>query len=78
MANKIKEEQLKELKEKVSGIQQLQSQVGNLEAQKHIVLHQLLGIQDSLQKLQVELEQEYGKVSINIEDGSYQEIKDEA
>jgi ferredoxin-fold anticodon binding domain-containing protein len=78
MANKIKEEQLKELQEKVSVIQQIQGQVGNIEGQKHLLLHQLATSQEELQKLQKTLEDEYGKVSINIQDGSYEEIVEEA
>lgn len=75
---KIKDEQLKDLQEKVGAIQQLQGQIGNVEGQKHILLHQLVSVQDDLQKLQTALQDEYGKVSINIQDGSYEEIVEEA
>ena len=74
---KIKDEQLKDLQEKVGAIQQLQGQIGNVEGQKHILLHQLVSVQDDLQKLQTALQDEYGKVSINIQDGTYQEIPEE-
>jgi len=76
--NKIKDEQLKDLQEKVAAMQQLQGQIGTLEGQKHLLLHQLANAQDELQKLQAGLEEEYGKVSINIQDGSYSEITEEA
>ena len=75
---KIKDEQLQDLQQKVRTIQQLQGQVGVLEGQKHLLLHQLAGAQDELQKLQTALEDEYGKININIQDGTYEEIKDEA
>jgi len=75
--NKITEEHLSNLQQKVGGIQNLQAQIGGLEAQKHIALHQLLAGQEDLQKFQVELEDTYGKVSINIQDGTYQEIQEE-
>jgi len=75
--NKITEEHLSNLQQKVGGIQNLQAQIGGLEAQKHIALHQLLASQEDLQKFQVELEDTYGKVSINIQDGTYQEIQEE-
>ena len=74
---KIKDEQLKDLQEKVGTIQQLQAQIGNVEGQKHILLHQLVGVQEELQKLQTALQDEYGKVSINIQDGSFEEITEE-
>lgn len=73
----ISEEHLKSLQEKVGAIQNLQTQIGGLEAQKHGALHALAGQQDELQKLQQTLEEEYGKVSINIQDGSYEPIVEE-
>jgi len=75
---KISEEQLKQLQQLVGSIQNLQSQIGGIEAQKHVALHQLLGTQDELQKVQVALEDEYGKININIQDGTYEEIVEEA
>ena len=74
---KIKDEQLKELQEVISKINQGQIQVGQLETQKHTILHQLSEIQQELQKIQESLEEEYGKVSINIQDGSYEAIKED-
>ena len=76
--NKITEEELKGLQEKIATIQNLQGQIGQVEGQKHLLLHQLVGAQDALQKDQVALEDKYGKVSINIQDGTYEEIKEEA
>jgi len=75
---KITDEQLKDLQEKVGMIQNLQSQIGGLEAQKHLALHQLLATQEELQKVQVALQDEYGKININIQDGTYEEVVEEA
>ena len=75
---KITDEQLKDLQEKVGAIQNLQSQIGGIEAQKHVALHQLLQVQDELQKLQVTLQDEYGKINVNIQDGTYEEVVEEA
>lgn len=74
---KISEKQLKSLQEKVGVIQNLQAQIGGIEMQKHMVLHQVAAAQENLQKLQAELEEEYGKVSVNIQDGTYEEIVEE-
>ncbi|MEN8835672.1 MAG: hypothetical protein ABF265_06580 [Polaribacter sp.] len=74
---KIKDEQLKELQELIGKINQGQIQIGQLETQKHTLLHQLSEIQQELQKFQETLEKEYGKVSINIQDGSYEAIKED-
>ena len=75
--NKIKDEQLQDLQGKVGTMQQLQGQIGTLEGQKHLLLHQLANAQDELQKLQTALEDEYGKVSINIQDGTFTPITEE-
>ena len=75
---KISEEHLKDLQQKVGAIQNLQSQIGGIEAQKHVALHQLLQAQDELQKLQVALQDEYGKINVNIQDGTYEEVVEEA
>jgi hypothetical protein len=72
---KIKDEQLKKLQEKVNIINQNQLQIGNLEYQKHTTLHILADLQEDLQKFQQELEEEYGKVSVNIATGEYEEAK---
>ena len=77
MSQKISEEHLTELQQKVGAIQNLQAQIGGLEAQKHGALHALAGQQEELQKFQQTLEQEYGKVSINIQDGTYEAIPEE-
>ncbi len=77
--SKITDKQLENLQKKIATIQEFQRQIGTLEGQKHILLHQLVGAQDELQKMQTTLEEEYGKVSINIQDGTYTEItEDEA
>ena len=75
---KISEEQLQQLQQLVGTIQNLQGQIGGIEAQKHVALHQLLGTQEQLQTMQGELEKEYGKVNVNIQDGTYEEIVEEA
>lgn len=74
---KITEEQLKSLQERIGAIQNLQSQIGGLEGQKHMALHQLAGEQEALQKEQNALQEEYGKININIQDGTYEEIVEE-
>jgi len=74
--NKISQEHLEELQKSVSDINQVALQIGNLELQKHALLHQGVELQGDLQKFQVKLEDKYGKVSINIQDGSYKPIED--
>ena len=44
--NKITDEELKLVQEKVGKINQVQMQVGGLETQKHIALHQITNLQE--------------------------------
>ena len=75
--SKIKDEQLEKLQELVNNLNQIQSQLGSIELQKHGLLHQSGELQNGLKEFQGELEKEYGKVSINIQDGTYEEITEE-
>ena len=75
--SKIKDEQLTKLQELVNSLNQIQSQLGSIELQKHGLLHESAGLQSGLKEFQDELEKEYGKVSINIQDGTYKEITEE-
>tara|TARA_R100000152_G_C6707255_1_gene135555 strand:+ start:350 stop:622 length:273 start_codon:yes stop_codon:yes gene_type:complete len=74
---KISEEQLKELQGHVNKINQAQLQLGGLESQKHNLLHTVVGMQTELTEFQNKLEEEYGKVSINIQDGTIAPLPEE-
>ena len=74
---KISEEHLKDLQGKVNTINQAQLQLGGIESQKHALLHNIASMQAELSEFQKTLEEEYGKVSINIQDGSITEIPQE-
>tara|TARA_R110000737_G_scaffold314375_1_gene324123 strand:- start:26 stop:295 length:270 start_codon:yes stop_codon:yes gene_type:complete len=65
----ITEEQLKTVQNIVSPINNAQMELGRIETRKHIMLHDITELQKELQKFQLELEKEYGKVNININDG---------
>jgi|TARA_B110000259_G_scaffold71931_1_gene84579 hypothetical protein len=75
--SKIKEEQLKELQDQVNSINQNQLKIGNLESQKHTLIHNGVELQNQLRTIQNTLEEEYGKVTINISTGEYQEVSEE-
>ena len=75
--SKIKDEQLEKLQGLIKELNQIQSQLGSIELQKHGLLHQSGELQNGLKEFQDELEKEYGKVSINIQDGTYEEITEE-
>ena len=74
---KITEEELKGIQEKVGQINQLQMQVGGLEVQKTIGIENIKAVQGELGKLQNELEEKYGKVSVNLQDGTIKPIEED-
>ena len=74
---KITEEQLQKLQQFVQTLNQAKMQLGQLDVQKHSLLHQTVEIQNGLSEFQKELEEEYGKVSVNIQDGAYVAIPEE-
>ena len=75
--NKLTEKELKSLQENVSKLNQVHLELGKLENQKHKILHQVNEIESLFDELQKELEEKYGKVSINIDNGELSEIPKE-
>lgn len=71
---KITDEQLKELQGLVGQINNAQLSVGQIETQKAGVIATIGDFQMKLKAMQDSLEEEYGKVSVNIQDGTISEI----
>lgn len=74
---KVTDEELKSVQDKVSLINQAQMQVGGLEVQKTSALEQLKAFQLELQTIQATLEEKYGKVSVNLQDGTISELPED-
>jgi len=74
---KIKEEQLNKIKEQQSNLNNVLHEIGILESTKHSHLHHIAEMNKDIEKLKNDLEEEYGQVNINLEDGSYTEIEKE-
>ena len=75
--NKITQEQLEELQGYVGKLNNAAAQIGNLELQKHQINHAATEVQSDLNKFQAKLEEKYGRVQINIQDGTYKPIEEE-
>ena len=73
---KIKKEELESIQNLVKQINSGQLQIGQLETQKHMLLHQIAEIQKGLKNLQEDLEKKYGKVNVSIEDGTITPIEE--
>ena len=69
-AEKITEEQLKNLQSVVNDNNTIQFRVGALEAQKHELIHQQAGVQSKIVELQNTFSKEYGTFDVDLADGT--------
>ena len=76
--SKIKEEQLSKIQEQQKSLNQILNEVGYLETSKHGLMHKFAGVNQDVEDFKTELESEYGAININVEDGTYELIEQEA
>jgi len=75
--DKISDEHLKQLQEVINVVNNLQFKIGQLEGQKHNLLHELGLSQKKIIDMQDVFSKEYGTVDINVTDGTINTNKDE-
>ena len=73
--SKIKEEQLVKIKDQQEKVSKILLDIGFVESKKHALLHDLAEFNKEVELFKQELEQEYGPVNINLEDGTFEKIK---
>ena len=74
----ISDEQLTKLQNIVQAINKLKMDIGQVEAQKHNMLHTLTQGNEQLNEMQSEIKDEYGEnIDVNINDGSIRYQEDE-
>tara|TARA_R100001224_G_scaffold97802_1_gene67935 strand:- start:4 stop:279 length:276 start_codon:yes stop_codon:yes gene_type:complete len=66
----ITKEELAGLQELVNNLNRAQIEIGSLETKKHALLHQVTQFQGQMQTMQKTFEDTYGKVDINIQNGT--------
>ncbi len=69
--SKITKDELKSLNEQEKKKAAIRNDLGVLEIQKHSLLHILAEIQIEQDKLKDSLEKSYGKINVDLKDGSY-------
>ena len=74
---KIKEEQLETIVKYQDELTAILNNIGVLETQKHALLHKVAEVNEGLEKEKQKIEEEYGKISIDLKTGEYTEIKEE-
>jgi hypothetical protein len=73
----IKKDQLKKIQDFQKELNKLLNETGFLEAQKTAVLAKFHEVNKQTEDFKKELEEEYGSININLEDGSYTPIEKE-
>ena len=74
--NKVTEKELKEIQDLQANLYKLTTDIGVLETQKHAVLHELAGVNQKQEELKKVLEEKYGSININLEDGTFEVQKE--
>ena len=74
---KISKEELKDLQESQGKLNAIKHDLGLLETQKHSLLHLYADLVTKQEETKKTLEENYGKINIDLKDGSYEEIKEE-
>ena len=66
----LTKEELDSLQNLVNALNRVQIEIGSIESRKHGLLHQVIALQQQLSTIQKGFEDTYGKVDINITDGT--------
>ena len=74
--SKLEQKELETLREQESKKNAVFHDLGVLEAQKHALLHALSELASQQEEFKKELEEKYGKVSVDLEDGSFEAIEE--
>lgn len=72
---KIKKEQLDEIVGLQTKLNEIISNIGVLETQKHGFLHDVAEVNKKIEEFKAGLEKEYGAISIDLKTGDYTEIE---
>ena len=72
---KITKEELEKVVDFQNKLYKITTDIGVLETQKHAALHDLANVNQEQEEYKKVLEDKYGSININLEDGTYTEIK---
>ena len=77
VSGNIKKEELELIVKQQTDVNNLLIQLGTLEGNKHVLLHKLDNVNKTVEDTKQVLEDSYGPININLEDGSYTVIEKE-
>jgi len=74
---RITDEELELVREQQTKIAQIKQDIGTLELRKHEVMGVMLDVNREVEETKTVLEEKYGRVNINLDDGTYTEVEEE-
>lgn len=75
--NKIEDKELEKVVEQQKALSEVLNNIGILESQKHGLLHKIATLNKEIDQVKKELEDKYGAININLEDGTYNTLEKE-
>tara|TARA_R100000951_G_scaffold88730_1_gene76808 strand:- start:1603 stop:1842 length:240 start_codon:yes stop_codon:yes gene_type:complete len=75
--NRIEDKELEQIREQQTKLAQIKQDLGTLEVRKHEVMQVFLNVNKEVEETKSELENKYGRVNINLDDGTYSEVEEE-
>ena len=78
VVKQITTEQLETITNQQKDLNTILVNIGIAESQKHMLLHQMADLNNTIEDTKNKLQEEYGAININLTDGSYTEIEPEA
>ena len=73
--NKIEDKELKKVVDQQKELNEVLTNIGVLETQKHGLLHKVATLNKDIEEVKNDLEGKYGAININLEDGTYTKIE---
>ena len=73
--NKIDDKELEKVVEQQKTLNEVLTNIGVLETQKHGLLHKVAALNKDIEEVKNDLEGKYGAININLEDGTYTKIE---
>lgn len=73
--NKIEDKELEKVVEQQKELNEVLTNIGVLETQKHGLLHKVAVLNKDIEEVKNDLEGKYGAININLEDGTYTKIE---
>jgi vacuolar-type H+-ATPase subunit D/Vma8 len=74
---RIEDKELELIREQQTKLAQIKQDLGTLEIRKNEVINVFLDVNKEVEETKAKLEKKYGRVNINLDDGTYSEVEEE-